>query len=124
MARSNCSRIQVVTSALITFNPEALNTGFQSGGFQSDAAQRQQENSEKQDLAGVGLYEAAESIETPLQLPANPNGTSAAGCLVLHTPTSIHYHTRSHTLHINFSRRANINGYMTVPGPSVPGPPL
>jgi len=78
--------------AQLTFYPEAFHARFQGGRLESNAAEGQQQNSEKQDLAGVRLDETAESKQTPLQLPSNPHCTSVSGSLGLHAcPTEIYY---------------------------------
>ena len=72
-----------------TFDPESFDAGLQGGRLQSDCAQRQQENSEEQDLAGVRLYEAAEAKQAPLQMPAYPQCPPTTGRLALLAITTI-----------------------------------
>jgi len=73
-----------ITRTALTFDPESLDAGFQRGSLETDTAERQQKDSEKEDLAGVRLYETAESKQAPLQMPADPQGTLTSGRLALH----------------------------------------
>lgn len=68
----------------LTFNPQPFDARLQRASLQPDAAQGQQQYSKEQDLPSMPLDEASQSKQTPLQLPAYPDGMSAARSLALH----------------------------------------
>jgi hypothetical protein len=67
----------------LTFDPELLDVRLDARRLQADAAEREEDETQEEDLASVLLHEAAQVEEVPLQPPSQPQSARITQRLAL-----------------------------------------